>query len=278
MKDVIVGTYIDNGKLKVRRSSDPKDRPVVADLDLTVPVSYMAKREHTSPRWCSSFSKGCGGRIQAGAVIMPGAIAMFGSRQLWSVLEQARREGRDWYYGDHGYFGRFVYFRVTKNAFQHTGRGKADPSRFLAFNIPIKDWRKTGSHILLCPPDPHWSKLMGIDYDGWRVNTLAAIQKYTDRPVVIRERTVRGRPLADDLQDCWAMVTYMSNAAVESVLAGVPVFCLGQCAGLTMGSADLSRIEKPRMPRGRLQWASVLAANQWTLSEMADGLCWRSIR
>jgi hypothetical protein len=71
---------------------------------------------------------------------------------------------------------------------------------------------------------------------------------------------------------CWT-----SNAAVDAVLAGVPVFCTSPCAAYRMGHADLSKIETPHFPPDREQWAWSLAANQWTLREMASGQCWREL-
>lgn len=44
------------------------------------------------------------------------------------------------------------------------------------------------------------------------------------------------------------MVTWTSNAAVDALLAGVPVFCTGDCAASVMGRSDPINIEYPYYP------------------------------
>src|SRR3546814_146351 len=113
--------------------------------------------------------------------------------------------------------------------------------------------------------------------EGWLKRVVGELRLHTDRPIVVRTKPRRAAhtPLSADLRDCWALVTFMSNSAVEAVLAGVPVFCTGTCAASRMGLSDLARIESPAYPGGRAQWAWNLAANQWTLDEMRAGEAWK---
>lgn len=244
------------------------------------PVSYEAPGGGTSPLWCYAFAEGCRGINVIDTALHPGPVALFGSPRLWTeVLGQAKAEGRDWYYGDHAYFGRQKYYRITKNKFQHSGRGKPDYERLQAMGITIRPWRSGGQHIVICPPDKIFSALMGFDSASWLRNICYELRRHTERTFVIRQRkdVGRSRSLREDLVDAWALVTYTSNAATEAILEGVPVFCTGDCAAQAMGSKDLSRIEKPNYPDWREKWAATLAANQWTLEEMAAGDCWRKI-
>lgn len=253
---------------------------------MSVPVAYAAVGERSSPLFCQAFAIGCGGRVVDNGRLQPGPVAMFGSAKLWDGLQQARAEGRDWYYGDHAYFWRVDrlglesgYFRVTRNAYQHDGRGHAKLDRFAKLGIEIRPWRKSGRHILLCPPDEAFGRLMGIDAWAWKVSVIARLSRYTDRPIIVRERTAARRnvSLAADLMNCWAMVTFMSNAGVEAILAGIPAIALGDCAARGLCGDRLDTIEEPPMPDWREQWAANLAANQWTLREIAAGDCWRAI-
>lgn len=241
------------------------------------PTCYAVPTEKTSPRFCRAFSAGCGGKVTTDLALMPGPVAMFGSPALWDLLCQARAEGRDWWYGDHGYFGRGEYFRVTHNALQHDGWGDAEPDRFSAFGLPIKPWRTEGGHILLCPPDDVFAGLLGFSGSAWADNVVAELRRHTDRPILTRARDqANSRPLSTDLKGCWALVTHSSNAAIEAAMAGVPVFCTAPCAGLALGTGDLSRIEAPELPlRELVLWK--LAESQWTLDEIASGLCWDAI-
>ena len=74
-----------------------------------------------------------------------------------------------------------------------------------------------------------------------------------------------------------ALVTHSSSTTVKALIEGVPVFCTGPCAAGPMGLADLARIEAPHYPEDREAWLRVLAANQWTRQEMADGTCWKQM-
>jgi hypothetical protein len=81
--------------------------------------------------------------------------------------------------------------------------------------------------------------------------------------------------LADALNnDVFALVTFQSNAAVESVFQGIPVFVLAPtCAAAPVGLTDLSKIETPYYPdRDKLQaWGNHLAYGQFHISEIKNG-------
>jgi hypothetical protein len=234
----------------------------------------------TSPKWSRAFAIGCGGRVVHGGPFDPSQpFAFWGSPKLWGYFIEALERVPAWYYGDKGFFGRGQYFRCARNAMQFDGAsGDDDPRRFRRFNIPIKDWRASGSHILICPNSEVFFGLHGFARGEWIARTVEMLRRYTDRPLRVRWKAdAVKRPLEHDLKGCWAVVTFVSNAAVFAALAGVPVFCTGPCAGLTMGSNDLTAIERPVFPQVREAWAARLANNQWTLDEMRRGLLWQSI-
>lgn len=241
------------------------------------PISYVATGERTSPQWCAAFAEGCGGDVRFNRVIdHTRPAAFFGSPKLRAAFDSVLESGQDYYYGDHGYFNRFQYYRCTKNAMQHTGKGDAGPERFNALGIKIQPWRTTGKYILICPPDEIFGKYIGINTFQWLKNVRKIIRQYTHRQFIIRDRTTK-KSLQYDFSHTWAVVTHMSNIAVDAVINGIPVFCTGPCAGLTMGLSDLSRIESPVKPN-REQWLYNLAANQWTLDEMKRGILWEALK
>lgn len=217
--------------------------------------------------------------LREGDVFMYGAL-----RGLLPTLQKAQRQGRTWYYADNAYMRKeYGYFRITKNALQHDGAGKFHPRKWRDLHLTIKPWRKTGSHIIVAPPDPIYGELWGMDPIGWLSDAVMALRTHTDRPIEIRRKILSQLapgtpPLAEHLKDAWALVTYTSNVAVDALLAGVPVFCSAPCASYRMGTPDFSRIEHPVMPDDREQWAAALAANQWTIKEMRSGICWRELQ
>lgn len=228
-----------------------------------------------------AMAKGTGFPIVPPAPLRHGGVIMYGClRGMLPTLTEARGERRVWVYCDNAYFGRDVYFRVTKNAYQHDGMGTAAPDRWDRLGRRIKPWRKGGAHVLVCPPEPLATELFGVE-PTWLEKVLAQLAKHTDREIRVRHRVgsvvSSGRSLAEDLSGAWAVVVWTSNVAVDALLAGVPVFCTHPCASYRMGTPDLSQIEAPVMPDDRERWAHVLAANQWTLDEMRSGQCWREL-
>jgi hypothetical protein len=230
-----------------------------------------------------AFSKGNGWPIVPPVPLREGAVFMYGClRGLKPTLDRARSKGRTWFYCDNGYFlpGRAGYFRITRDALQHDGSGNAGSERWSQLGLSIAPWRKDGSRVLVCPPDATYGQLWGLDHAKWLQDALGALRSATDRRVVVRDRSKARsvtEPFAAALRGCWALVTCTSNAAVEALLAGVPVFCTHPCGAYRMGKPDLADIETPTMP-DREQWAWNLAANQWTIAEMADGTCWRELQ
>lgn len=244
---------------------------------------YSTEHIH-SQNVCAAFAKGTGFPVVSASPLRAGGVVMYGFlRGLLPTLREARKEGRPWVYVDRGYFrstrgGDYSgYFRVTRGALQHDGRGTFDRKRWDNLLVPMAPWRRQGKHILVCPPGDVWLGAFGEPFattqKQWVAKVITELERHTDRPIRIRTKPnfeKAHKPLIEDLQDCHALVTHMSNTAVESVLAGVPVYCLAPCAGATMGQRDLAKIETPVYP-DREAWAAALAANQWTLDEIRAG-------
>lgn len=232
-----------------------------------------------------AFAEGAGLPFLIGAnKLMPGGMVTYGNlRGLKPLLDKARAEGRQWIYIDNGYFkpGHFEgYYRVTLNAYQHDGSGKAGVERLDALGIRIRAWRTGGTFVMVCPPSAKFGELHGFDAGEWLKRTLTILKKHTDRKIIIRAKpgkAHKARPFREQLDGCHALVTHSSNVAVEALVEGVPVFCTASCAALAMGSDDLTQIERPVYHTEREQWARNLAANQWTLDEMRRGDCWRAL-
>ena len=123
----------------------------------------------------------------------------------------------------------------------------------------------------------------GHDLDQWMEETIKTIEKYTDRPIVIRKKlSRRERGTTDTMemaleQDVHCLVTFNSIAATEALLNGKPAFTLGPNAAHSLSLQDLSRIEKPYIPTTEEleAWAAHLAYCQFTEAEMRDGTAWR---
>lgn len=238
--------------------------------------AYIVHGELSSPKFGAAFAKGCGGLVKD--KYEGGSWAGFPSPSNWNDVIACISGGNDYFYGDKGYFDRERYFRVTKNAFFHDGIGISDGKRFKKFGITPKERRGTGVEIVLCPQTDHFFSRHGMTQDHWIACAIEAIEKHTNRPIVIHHKR-DSKPLSKLIKSAWAVVSFSSNACLEAVLEGVPAFCTGNSHIKRLVSRDFSTIENPFFPPIEIvqNHCEVLADNQWNLEEIAAGECWRKL-
>lgn len=247
---------------------------------------------------CQAFADGANAagdiaRVQppgTAATLAPGSAFFYGTTSDNEfLLKQAIREKRDWYYADNAYyFGRGRYFRVTRNALQHDGSGTADPARWRSFGLATGAWKRDGRNIVIATQSDLWhQQRTGGSRQEWAVEIRRRLKAYTDRPVDLclkpdardmQPNQPHSPQLEHLLRDAWCCVVHSSSAAVASLIAGVPVITLANCAATIMGVKSLAQIEDPLYPDDRERWLAVLAANQWTVDEMRDGTAWRALQ
>jgi len=209
----------------------------------------------------------------------------------YKLMQRCWDDGRDFYYVDTGYFGNEpssnnpngwkYWHRIVKNNLQHTDIIDRPSDRFDQFNKKFTPWKKTGRKILVAAPDEKPCRFYGIDKQTWIEQTVDTLTQYTDRPIVVRERAPNriDRIHHDTLQqaldnDVFALVTFNSVAAVESVFHGIPAFTLAPVnAASPVCRQDLSQIETPYYAANdQLQaWANHLAYGQFHVREMNNG-------
>lgn len=241
-------------------------------------VCYFQPGKRKARIVCEAFARGAGGQaVPAQGSLQQGPAAFYGVRPGWLQLwQQAKAESRDWFYIDNKYLGpRKQHFRVTKNALQSDGIGRPAWDRLARLGVEIKPWLPEGRHVLVCPQSDEFFQTFGVG--DWLGRTLAELPRHTGREIRVR-RKGDATPFEADLVDAFAVVTHSSNAAVDALLAGVPVVTTGWGPAQRMGRTDLSLIENPLRPDGREEWAAILAGQQWSREEMRCGACWRDLR
>ncbi len=217
----------------------------------------------------------------------PILIRSMGKKRL---IHECWKRNQTFYYMDSGYVGNYksqsnpygwkLWHRIVKNDVQHSEIVDRPNDRWKKLNYPIEK-RKLGTHILLVTPSEKPCKFYGIDRDTWVKETVAEIKKYTDRPIVVRDKAVRQQRITktifEDLDNCHALVTYQSIAAVESVLYGVPAFTLAPTAADPVCDKDLSLIETPaEQDKDKIyKWACHLAYGQFHIDEFRDGTAYK---
>lgn len=204
--------------------------------------------------------------------------------ELAPYIAKWRAAGRDWIYWDRGYARRVFatdlptgenggFYRWHLNSFQAQAVQDVPDDRWRALRTPLWPWRPDGRHIVLAEPSETYQRFHGIE--GWTERTLAELKTLTDRPVVVRDKEMQrfGRKLHEDLKGAHALVTHGSNAAVESVIMGCPVFVHPDSAASLVGRTDLRDIEQPLYP-DREPWCRSLAYAQFSEAEMTNGKLW----
>ena len=255
------------------------------------PAVYRDPESRGSCRFSREFAAGLGGvevhDVPSSPVAIPlGGVALFPSPRVWPFVQLVRASGRPWYYSDHGYFGRNLYYRITRNAFQYQGTRQRDPWRFNEFGRSIKPWRETGSHVLVCPNGPFHFGLHGQPpVATWLDQVRVELRRYTDREIRVRFKPTygglgqQGQTIEAALIDCWVCVTYSSNAAVDALVEGVPVVTLASfAASRRMGRTVIADVEDPYYPPDREPFLAGLAAQQWSVHEIRNGTAWADLQ
>ncbi len=238
---------------------------------------------------CRAFAQGCGGQVVEDAPhLMPGPAFFFGVDEsiahLWREVRSSA--ANEFYYCDNSYFDqtRQTYFRVTKNALQHSGKGESNCERFVQLGIPIVPRRYGGKHLVVCPQSDSFMQTV-VGYKGdWGADTMKTLRGLTAREIHYRSWSGNKGKLAatlhDDLKDAYALVTWSSAAAITAILNGIPAFCSYQCAAAPVSAGPLqTHLPAPHFAAASVvrNWAGVLADNQWTLDEIRAGVAWRKL-
>lgn len=214
--------------------------------------------------------------------IFPGYLHLIGGMQFgnFEIYKQLLAHKEDYIQGDRGYIqglkGINGYLRLTMNAYQKwwmDENTKTDRLVSLAkAGLRLSKWRQPtkDGHILVVPPSsPPIAELFATS--DWALAVFMELSRLTKRKVMI---SIKGdqRPLSARLTNCHAVVTCMSNVAVDAIIAGVPVFCHPLCAAFPMALplSRLNEIETPVTP-SRIKWLCSLSYGQFTLSEIRNG-------
>jgi hypothetical protein len=178
-----------------------------------------------------------------------------------------------------------------------------DPQRWQQISrdlgITLKDWRTTGSHILICTQRNGGWSMKGLPVSSWLEYTVTEIKKYSDRPVVVRghpgdkdaakylkdkpgKYTIsRNQHILDDFRNAWAVVNYNSTPAVAASIEGITAFITDPeprtSQAYPVANLDLSRLESPEL-KDRQSWIERLAMCHWHFDELSDGSAWQHMK
>ena len=228
-----------------------------------------------------AFAKGVGCRL-AYAEDEPGLLSeipvVWGVlRESDRILAQAKAQQLYFFYIDHAYFhrGHGNSYRISRNRYEAGPVRDCPPDRFERLDVDVRPWRDSGTDIIVCPPTEYF--MQAHDCADWLDQTLATLEKHTDRPVIVRVKPQPGEtavPLEQALETAHALVTHSSNVAIEAACLGTPVFVEPASAAVPVGLTDLRKIESPVYP-DREPWLAHLAYNEFSFEEIEEGTAWR---
>ena len=214
------------------------------------------------------------------------------------IMKRCWQDNRTFFYIDTGYFGNEksstnpngwkYWHRIVKNNIQHTNIIPRPDDRFKQFNKQFTPWKKSGRSILIAAPDEKPCKFYGISKDDWVNQTVDQLKKFTDRPIIVRDRAPKriDRIATNTLQsalnnDVFALVTYNSVAAIESIFHGIPAFTLAPVnAASPVSLQDLSQIETPYYAdyHKLYAWGCHLSYGQFHISELKNGNAFKILK
>lgn len=221
---------------------------------------------------------------------------VFRSMAQRKTVALCKEQQRDFYYIDTGYLGNVdlsskKWFRVVKNDVQHTkpnyNLSEKRFNRLLKYssNIKFSNWKKEGKNILIVTPSEKPCKFYSIDKTQWLEETINEIKKHTDRPIIIREKAIKAHRLKDTIynqlnrDNIFAVVTFNSIAAIESICYGIPAFTSAPTAADDLCLKDLEKIETPLYEDiSKVEkWQHWLAYCQYSFLELQEGLPFKMI-
>lgn len=226
------------------------------------------------------------------------AAAFYGFQvPLPSIMSAYKSLGKPAVHVDLGYWNRteggqlLGYHKVAVNARHPTSyfrkRRHADFRLKKAKRLKIEPWRERGEKIVVAGMSGKHAKSEHMAPGEWEREIVERIRKVTDRPIVYRpkpgDRTaspIKGCEYAKEgdirevLENCHTLVTHHSNAALDAILAGLPVWAQDGVAA-PVGYRDIGDIEGEFPMFDRYTWLCDVSYCQWSVPEIAAGNFWR---
>ena len=240
------------------------------------PVAYEAPKEpHV---WDAII---CGAKAERRSVakpLLPGRPAIIGGLQFQTPerYREILRTSTPYAFIDrapiNGKINSGVY-RVIPNAYHCNWTEDRSIDRFQRFGGTLRSWARGGEHIVVLASSDVCNAFWGRT--GWVDEAVKTLQRHTDRPILLRHKG-SPRPLEHALSGAHAVVSFVSMAAVEAAMMGIPVFADPMSPASQVGLTDFSKIETPIYP-DRERWAATLGYWQFTIEEMRSGYAWNRV-
>jgi len=214
------------------------------------------------------------------------------SKRRGNVIAQQSSLGKKVIIIEKGYINRDKYYSIGfDNINGHAdfrNKNITSPDRADLLNVELKPWKKhTGKYILLIGQVPWDASVQDTDHQQWLDDTVADLQTMFNFPILFREHplakdaikppegvNLSTHSLEHDLVDAFAVVTFNSTTAVESIIAGVPTLVADKgSVAWEIGNLEIALLDDP-FCADRTSWLNKLAYAQWNVEEMRSGAPW----
>lgn len=173
------------------------------------------------------------------------------------------------------------WHRLSRNHIHHLNTFEAPVDRMGVFADFPRQWRTEGDTILVIEPGQFCASIFHIDIEQWKRSVEQELRKYTDKKIKFREKINKKKrlPLYQELlnDDYYCVVNINSNAATESIWAGVPVITLDRHITNSVSRNKLSDINNLYRPH-LASWLCMLSYSQFTYEELMDGTALRLVK
>lgn len=214
------------------------------------------------------------------------------------TLAAHKEAGRQYLHVDLGYWTRKRsgsdyggHHKIALNDRHPTAYFRRDRPHDRLVGAPqVQPWRQDGRHILIAGLSAKGAISIGRQSLEWEREIITALRRITDRPLVYRPKpswhdaqpiqslgySPATETINDALRNSWALVTNYSNAAIDALAAGIPIYAeAGVASALSIPS--LAEIERPRKlsTAERRQFLADVGYAHWTRQEIEDGTMYR---
>ena len=224
-------------------------------------------------------------------------VAVWGClRGTEAVIDEAGQKEQDWYFFDHAYVMneskhmpnfklKDRVYRVTKNAQlinEIDELSDDDYKRIEKYeeHVQLEPWKKDGKYILVFEPSDFAKRWWEVP--NWTEDTIQLLKDNTDLEIRIRKKNSLVS-FESEVKGAKAVVSLQSAAAIQAHIWGIPGYCAEMSAAYPV-SHSMDMIQKgldsiQYIPDDtRQKWLNSILANQYTMTEIADGTCYNRLK
>ena len=224
-------------------------------------------------------------------------VAVWGGlRGTEAVIDEAGQNDQDWFFFEHAYVMneskhmpnmklKDRVYRVTKNAQLINDIDELsydDYNRIEKYkeHVQLEPWKKDGKYILVFEPSDFAKRWWEVP--NWTEDTINLLKANTDLEIRIRKKNSLVS-FESEVKGAKAVVSLQSAAAIQAHIWGIPGYCAEMSAAYPV-SHSLEMIQKgldsiQYIPDDtRQKWLNSILANQYTMTEIADGTCYNRLK